>query len=72
MAIAVDNLADAESLTAIEKEEEKQNEKKLKNQQQHSDDGAEEAQNVEEEQHGDEKYNERYSVRNFWIIKLFE
>lgn len=59
LAIAVDNLADAESLTAIEKEEERESEKKLRSPKQHSEEADEDAQSAEEVQIDDGKYSER-------------
>ncbi|KAG5899700.1 hypothetical protein JTB14_030094 [Gonioctena quinquepunctata] len=58
LAIAVDNLADAESLTAIEKEEE-EGERKSKSPTPQEDEGGEEEHSVEEEETDDGQYSER-------------
>lgn len=60
LAIAVDNLADAESLTAIEKEEEREHEKKMKSPKVQSDAEVESEHIIEEECNEDGKYSERY------------
>lgn len=60
LAIAVDNLADAESLTAIEKEEEKREcENKLKSEQAQSEEELEDVHSSQEEETDDEQYLER-------------
>lgn len=59
MAIAVDNLADAESLTAIEKEEERECEKNSKNGNVPEDEEVEEEQSADEEETDDGQYSDR-------------
>ncbi|CAH1153243.1 unnamed protein product [Phaedon cochleariae] len=60
LAIAVDNLADAESLTAIEKEEEEGDKKEKSPTLQEEEEGAEEEHSVEEEEEEtDGQYSER-------------
>lgn len=65
LAIAVDNLADAESLTAIEKEEE-EGEKKSKSpspaqeEEEEEEEGEEEEHSIGEEESEDGRYSERF------------
>lgn len=76
LAIAVDNLADAESLTAIEKEEEREHEKKLRSPKVLSDAETEDQQIVEDDRNNDGKYSEKYksmfsTFENFVKVKIF-